>query len=91
MMVETETVADLLVVGCGIAGLSATVTALQAGLRTITLERSTEAEFGGGTRWTEAYLRMKNDSEVSDDFETVFAENAGANLDPNVIVAAGGG
>ena len=90
-MSETGAVADLLVVGSGIAGLSATVTALQAGLTTITLERSTEAEFGGGTRWTEAYMRMKNDSEVSDDFETVFAENAGANLDPNVIVAAGGG
>lgn len=82
--------ADLLIVGSGIAGMSATVTARQAGLSTITLERSTEEEFGGGSRWTEAYLRMKNDSEISDDFETVFAENAGANLDPNVIVEAGG-
>lgn len=90
-MTEPSDIADLLIVGSGIAGLSATVTARQAGLSTITLERSTEAEFGGGTRWTEAYLRMKNDSEVSDDFETVFAENAGANLDPNVIIAASGG
>jgi len=89
-MVEPGGIADLLIVGHGIAGLSATVTARQAGLSTITLERSTEQEYGGGTRWTEAYLRMKNDSEVSDDFETVFAENAGANLDPNVIVEAGG-
>ena len=49
-MSEQNPVADLLIVGCGIAGLSATVTALQAGLSTITLERSTEAEFGGGSR-----------------------------------------
>lgn len=90
-MSDQNSVADLLIVGCGIAGLSATVTALQSGLSTITLERSTEAEFGGGTRWTEAYLRMKNEDEVSDDFETVFAENAGSNLDPNIVVEACGG
>lgn len=89
-MTQQGEMADLLIVGSGIAGLSATVTALQAGLKTITLERSAEADFGGNTRWTEAYLRMKNDSEVADDFELAFAENAGANLDPNVIAEASG-
>ena len=84
-MPEAADIVDLLIVGSGIAGMSATVTARQAGLSTLTLERSTQGEFGGGTRWTEAYLRMKNDSEVSDDFVEVFAANAGANLDPNVV------
>jgi len=82
---ETDT--DLLIVGCGIAGLSAAVSALQAGLSVTLLERAPEADFGGNTRWTEAYMRMKNDSEVSDDFEEHFAANAGVNLDPNVLAA----
>ncbi len=78
---------DLIVVGCGIAGLSAAVSALQGGLSVTLLERAPEEEFGGGTRWTEAYMRMKNDSEISDDFEEHFAANAGINLDPNVLSA----
>jgi len=81
---------DLLIVGCGIAGTSAAVTALQAGLRVTMLERAPEEEFGGNSRWTEAYLRMKNDAEVADDFEERFAQNAGANLDPNVLDAVAG-
>jgi tricarballylate dehydrogenase len=81
---------DLLIVGCGIAGTSAAVTALQAGLKVTMLERAPEEEFGGNSRWTEAYLRMKNDSEISDDFEERFAQNAGANLDPNVLDAVAG-
>ncbi len=81
---------DLVIVGCGIAGMSAAVTALQAGLEVTLLERAPEEDFGGNTRWTEAYLRMKNDAEVADDFEQKFAENAGANLDPNVLDAVAG-
>jgi tricarballylate dehydrogenase len=81
---------DLVIVGCGIAGTSAAVTALQAGLSVTLLERAPEEDFGGNSRWTEAYLRMKNDSEVSDDFEEHFAHNAGVNLDPNVLDAVAG-
>jgi len=81
---------DLVVVGCGIAGLSAAVTALQAGLSVTLLERAPEEDFGGNSRWTEAYLRMKNDAEVADDFEEHFARNAGVNLDPNVLDAVAG-
>jgi tricarballylate dehydrogenase len=79
--------ADLIVVGCGVAGLSAAVTALERGLKVINLERSSEELFGGNSRWTEAYMRMKNDAEVSDDFEEHFANNAGWNIDPNVLSA----
>jgi len=81
---------DLLIVGCGIAGTSAAVSALQAGLSVTLLERAPEEDFGGNSRWTEAYLRMKNDAEVSDDFEERFAQNAGLNLDPNLLDALGG-
>ncbi|MBR0643032.1 FAD-dependent oxidoreductase [Plastoroseomonas hellenica] len=81
---------DLLVVGCGIAGLSAAVSALQEGRSVTLLERSDPADFGGNTRWTEAYMRMKNDSEIADDFEEAFARNSGWNLDPNLVVEAAG-
>lgn len=80
---------DVLIVGCGVAGLSAAVTALERGLKTLNLERATPEDFGGNSRWTEAYMRMKNDEEISDDFEDHFAHNAGFNLDPNVLAAAG--
>lgn len=79
--------ADLVIVGCGVAGLSAAVTALEAGLTVLNLERAPEHHFGGNSRWTEAYMRMKSDSEVSDDFEEHFANNAGWHIDGNVLDA----
>jgi tricarballylate dehydrogenase len=76
---------DVVVIGCGIAGLSAAATALQAGARVAIIERAPREERGGNTRWTEALLRMKSEAEVSDDFETHFASNAGYYLDPELI------
>jgi len=76
---------DVAVVGCGIAGLSAAATALQAGARVAVIERSPKEERGGNTRWTEALLRMKSEHEVSDDFEAHFSRNAGYYLDPELI------
>lgn len=81
---------DVLVVGCGIAGLSAAVTALQQGASVTVLERAPKEDFGGNTRWTEAYMRMKNDAEISDDFAEHFMQNPGANLDPNLERAVTG-
>jgi len=76
---------DVLVIGCGVAGLSAAVAASAAGASVIVLERATPEEFGGNTRWTEAYFRMKDEHQVSDDFEELLAANAGSNIDPNVV------
>jgi tricarballylate dehydrogenase len=76
---------DVIIVGAGIAGLSAAAAALQAGGRVAILERSVPAERGGNTRWTESLLRMKSETEVSDDFEEHFARNAGHYLDPELI------
>ena len=86
---ETADIRDVLVIGSGIAGLSAAVSACDAGARVTILERSTEEEYGGNTRWTEAYFRMKSESEVSDDFEERLVGNAGYNLDPNIVSAMG--
>jgi tricarballylate dehydrogenase len=71
--------------------LSCAVSALQGGLRVTLLERAPETDFGGNSRWTEAYCRMKNEREIADDFEDMFAANAGWNLDPNVLAAVGAG
>ena len=76
---------DVIVIGCGISGLSAAVAANGSHARVLVLERATEEEFGGNTRWTESYLRMKSENEVSDDFEELLVSNAGHHVDPNVV------
>ncbi|MEQ1774460.1 MAG: FAD-dependent oxidoreductase [Burkholderiales bacterium] len=76
---------DVVVAGCGIAGLSAAVSAAEGGARVAVLERAPIEERGGNTRYTDAYLRMKSETEVTDDFESHFADNGGGYLDPELI------
>ena len=59
---------DVVVVGCGIAGVSAAVSAAQAGASVRVLERSPKAERGGNSIYTSADIRMKSVTEVTDDF-----------------------
>ena len=76
---------DVVVVGCGIAGLAAAVAAQQGGASVVVLERAPQDERGGNTRYTGAWLRMKSVDEVSDDFTEHFAVNAGGYLDPSLV------
>jgi tricarballylate dehydrogenase len=76
---------DVVVAGCGIAGLAAAVSAQEAGARVAILERAPVEERGGNTRYTGAWMRMKSDAEVSDDFEEHFAANGGGYVDPTLL------
>ncbi|MEK6442144.1 FAD-dependent oxidoreductase [Pseudonocardia sp. T1-2H] len=49
---------DVVVVGSGIAGLSAAVAAAEEGARVLVVDRAAESEAGGNTRWTSAYFRL---------------------------------
>jgi tricarballylate dehydrogenase len=86
----SEAQSDVVVVGSGIAGMSAAVAALEGGATVTILERAPQEERGGQTRYTEAYLRMKSETEVTDDFEEQFAQNAGGYLDPALVHLAAG-
>lgn len=76
---------DVIVVGHGIAGMSAAVSAMEQGARVCVLERAPENEAGGCTRNTEAYMRMKNENELADDFEEEMAAVASSNPDPHLV------
>lgn len=79
---------DVVVAGCGVAGLSAAVSAAEAGARVAVLERAPIEDRGGQSRWTEAYLRMKSLDAVSDDFEEHLAENGSGAIDPDLVEQA---
>lgn len=81
----TKTSFDVVVAGCGVAGLSSAVAAAEAGARVAILERATRDDRGGQSRYTEAYLRMKSLTEVTDDFETHLAENGSGSIDPELV------
>lgn len=55
---------DVVVVGCGVAGLSAAVSAREQGASMALSERATHEEQGGGTRCTEGFLRLKRTSAI---------------------------
>jgi tricarballylate dehydrogenase len=82
---------DVVVAGCGVGGLSAAVSAAEQGARAALLERSTREERGGQSRYTEAYLRMRSRTEVTDDFETMLAENGSGAIDPELVAEAAAG
>lgn len=76
---------DLVVIGCGAAGLSAAVTAAEAGAKVAVLERAPKEFRGGNTRYTEAWMRMQSESETSEDFEARFAKFAHGAIDPGML------
>lgn len=76
---------DVVVIGCGVAGLSAAVTAAEGGAKVALLERAPRELRGGNSRYTEAWMRMKNEDEVSDDFEEMLSRRGVGNIGPEML------
>jgi tricarballylate dehydrogenase len=77
---------DVVVVGSGIAGLSAALSARQAGASVALVERATQDESGGNTRYTEAFLRMKSVDEPADDLAEAILGDFMGYPDPGVAM-----
>lgn len=66
---------DLVVIGCGAAGLACALSAAESASRMVSedftiavLERAPREKRGGNTRWTGAYMRLKDENAVADRF-----------------------
>lgn len=71
---ERELDYDIVVIGCGVAGTSAALSAAETAkkegkdMKIAILERADYDHRGGNSRWTASYMRMKNIDEVADNF-----------------------
>jgi tricarballylate dehydrogenase len=71
---ERELDYDIVVIGCGVAGTAAALSAAESAkkcgknLRIAILERADFDHRGGNSRWTASYMRMKNLDEIADNF-----------------------
>jgi len=74
---------DVVVVGCGVAGMAAAVAAAEQGLRVTVLERVDESERGGNSRYTSAWMRMSNEDEISDDLVDLLVERGHGAIPPD--------
>lgn len=76
---------DIAVIGCGVAGLSAAVSAAEAGASVVLLERAPQEERGGNSRYTEAWMRMKDETAVSDDFVELMLGRGHGAIGPEML------
>ena len=85
---------DVVIVGCGVAGMTAALSALENGAKTINVERSTEEDRGGNSRWTDANLLLEpNNSafEPSDHFWLGFQFSSRFHMPPHMEKDASNG
>lgn len=82
--------ANIVVIGSGIAGLSAAVTAAeeladQSSPLVTVVERADRGEAGGNTRWTSAYLRLEDIYDVGDSFVDDVLGFSGGRTPPSYV------
>lgn len=77
---------DVVVVGAGIAGLSAALSAYEAGARVAIIDRAPASVSGGNTRYTEAFLRMKSLDEPSEDLAERLLDDFQGHPDPGILM-----
>lgn len=85
---------DIIIVGCGVAGMTAALSALETGAKTINVERSTFEERGGNSRWTDANMLIEagTDSyEPSGFFWAGFEHSSKYHLPPHMEKDAANG
>lgn len=80
----SEQTHDVIVVGSGIAGLSAAISAREAGASVLLLDRATEDEAGGNTRYTEAYMRMASVDEPAEGLTDALVDDFMGHPDPGL-------
>ncbi|MDX6739641.1 FAD-dependent oxidoreductase [Actinocorallia sp. A-T 12471] len=83
---QTQNRARVVVVGSGVAGLTAAVSAAEVGAAVTVVERAPRADAGGNTRHTEAFLRMRSIDAVADDFEERLLGDFMGHPDPALLV-----
>lgn len=79
---------DIVVVGCGVAGMAAALTAAENDARVICVERATFEERGGNSRWTDANMMLKTgqkEFELSDPFWDGYGANNGFHVNPAFV------
>ena len=78
---------DVVVVGCGAAGLSAAVSCAESNpeITVALLERSSRVERGGSTRWTGAYLRLADPYTPAPGFAEDMARFSGGKVDGRYV------
>lgn len=85
----TEQQTDLVVVGCGAAGLATAVQFLESapGSRVTVLERTPRSQRGGNTAWTGSFFRLEPDGSPAADFEQRMVELSAGRTDRSIIAA----
>lgn len=74
---------DVIIVGCGVAGMAAAVSAAESGARVTVLERCDEADRGGNSRYTSAWMRMSSEDEIAHDLIDLLVERGHGAIPPD--------
>lgn len=91
IMVEQHDAHDVVVVGCGMAGLAAGLRAAERGADVILLEKTSEAERGGQTRYVESFRVPSADSGLPErGYEFAISDYTAADFHDDIMAQTNG-